>query len=878
MPIATITKEGKKPVSEQSINTSYREYNLNTARRDQSLTSARNPAGHQRAALAKLYSWFGSQTIAPSGGILVLPTGGGKTFTALRFLCAGPISQGYKVLWLAHTHHLLEQALENLEREVGQISEPKSNLRVRVVSGTPGHSHVHQVKPTDDVLICTLQTLTQAHQIQHPQLMAFLRAANKKLFVVFDEAHHAPAHSYRTLIEALRQQLPGMSLLGLTATPTYTDERKSGWLRHIFPQEILYQITPQELMAAGVLSKPVFEDHRTQFSTQFSEREFEQWRGTYRDLPEDVITGLAESRERNLFIAQTYVENQARYGKTIIFADRWFQCEQIRTFLEQRGVQVGTVYSRVDATPGSVEARNRRDANHNKHTLEQFKRGDLQVLINIRMLTEGTDVPDVQTVFLTRQTTSPILLTQMIGRALRGGQFGGTDSAYIVSFIDNWKHLINWADYNQHLTGSADSELLSVAKRPPVHLVSIDLVQRLARHMDTGEVPTEPFLTLLPEGWYQVEFVSLVEGSDDLETIRQMIMVYDDEVDGYRRFIQALQQTDISAFANEAVDIEAQHDQLLAWQQSFFENARQRFGDNIVRNLFHIARHTAQNNGRAPIFFPFEERRNHDLDAVAQQFLDTRLPRREEHEAVLVEYCRLDRYWSIIYPNSGLFKAQYNACSERLLAGPIAAANSSGIITMPEPKLDREPSAAIKAQVKARDNNRCLSCGEDTARLLQIDHVAPSFLGGTNVIDNLQTLCQKCNQHKGGINEINFRNHRTLLRAAPMNFPVFALPEMYKAHESSEWEKFLRRSINFFYRCAVVQDIKIGKRGHYFHTWEIHLYAGNDPRWLEPHLSHLTGSIARRRAEAGRQGPHTLRIVVPDLDAIQFSLEQATTE
>ena len=41
------------------------------------------------------------------------------------------------------------------------------------------------------------------------------------------------------------------------------------------------------------------------------------------------------------------------------------------------------------------------------------------------MLTEGTDVPDVDTVFLTRQTTSKILLTQMIGRALRGPKFGG---------------------------------------------------------------------------------------------------------------------------------------------------------------------------------------------------------------------------------------------------------------------------------------------------------------------------------------------------------------------------------------------------------------------------------------------------------------------
>ena len=31
---------------------------------------------------------------------------------AVRFLCEWPLSEGYKVLWLAHTHHLLEQANE----------------------------------------------------------------------------------------------------------------------------------------------------------------------------------------------------------------------------------------------------------------------------------------------------------------------------------------------------------------------------------------------------------------------------------------------------------------------------------------------------------------------------------------------------------------------------------------------------------------------------------------------------------------------------------------------------------------------------------------------------------------------------------------------
>lgn len=85
----------------------YREYDLAAARKRR-LT--KTPAPHQSAALQKLRAWHENTEVGSRGGILVLPTGGGKTYTAGRFMCSGPLSDGFKVLWLAHTHHLLEQA------------------------------------------------------------------------------------------------------------------------------------------------------------------------------------------------------------------------------------------------------------------------------------------------------------------------------------------------------------------------------------------------------------------------------------------------------------------------------------------------------------------------------------------------------------------------------------------------------------------------------------------------------------------------------------------------------------------------------------------------------------------------------------------------
>jgi ATP-dependent helicase IRC3 len=94
----------------------YREYNLNEARRNR---SKKEPASHQTAALDHLYQWYQSNPKPYAGGILVLPTGGGKTFAGIRFLCRTALSDGYKVLWLAHTHHLLEQAFQSLGDDVG---------------------------------------------------------------------------------------------------------------------------------------------------------------------------------------------------------------------------------------------------------------------------------------------------------------------------------------------------------------------------------------------------------------------------------------------------------------------------------------------------------------------------------------------------------------------------------------------------------------------------------------------------------------------------------------------------------------------------------------------------------------------------------------
>ena len=52
----------------------------------------------------------------------------------------------------------------------------------------------------------------------------------------------------------------------------------------------------------------------------------------------------------------------------------------------------------------------------------------------------------------------------------------------------------------------------------------------------------------------------------------------------------------------------------------------------------------------------------------------------------------------------------------------------------------------MKLAILVRDNRRCLKCG--TVRDLTIDHITPLAKGGDNDLNNLQTLCFKCNSSK----------------------------------------------------------------------------------------------------------------------------------
>lgn len=837
---------------------------LEEERNKQKTEAAKTPFEHQLDAFQALSKCFDFDADEGKGGMLVLPTGAGKTFTTVKWVGDNIIPKNIRVLWLAHSFHLLDQAREEIKKYARWIPEPRRTLNVRVVSSSPSHESPGSIEATDDVLIMTTPTAirnlhTEAEDRKGERVVTKFRkwieeGKTSGLFIVLDEAHHAPAYGCRNLLIGSSEAAPGIrviaknaNLLGLTATPTYTDQTRRGWLGRIFESGVIYQADKAKLTAQGILSRPNYIQRPTGKELHVPDALYNRLVREHKDLPEDIIEKLASDSMRNDAIVQEYVQNKKRYGKTLIFADRWFQCVYLKEKLLAKGVRADAIYSRIDADPGSAEARNQRAASDNARILDEFRSGKdkdgrekLEVLINVRMLTEGADVPSVRTVFLTRQTTSHILMAQMIGRALRGRKAGGSNEANIVMFMDDWRRLVEWATPATLDGGTEESRV--VRGNYPLEHISIRLVEELSRQINNPDLPAPPFAGIMPVGWYQTEFVvSSDDETEETQAFTEFVMVYEETKPKFENFIEAFLDDMPEGWDREHLPPEWTQPQTAAWASEFFDRETDEIGGSIDLDLIRVARHIAQNQSR-PEFYTFEERDRHDLDEIARKRI--RFSMFENYENLRNEFSRPGNLWSVFYKTYDRFAAAFDGAARRVhnerINGPNTDASASPIPASRPRRARRELSEAEKAQVKRRDGNQCLGCGaKGTGIRLQIDHITPYNLGGETSIENSQTLCSVCNRDKR-IHDLNFRQNSTLLKA-PRELEL--LPRAGRENVALS----LTRLVNRFYHCGAVCQVHIHNRsnGVFYNTWKVELYSGNDPKWLRRHHKALVEHIQR---------------------------------
>ena len=730
-------------------------------------TNPRSPYNHQKDAMAKLSLIDKEESFST---LVVLPTGGGKTYTASTWLLKNAIDKKKKILWIAHRQMLLDQAAESFQRFAYAEAMPHiSEFTYRIVSGSSNHDRSIDISPRDNILILSKDSIGRNLSV----LDNWLKGENE-VYCVIDEAHHATAKTYRKIIKYVEMRVPNMKLLGLTATPFRTAKEEEGLLSKIFKDGvdesgnvvkgdlgITYQIGLKELINARILSTPIFECKYTEedYGADLGLDALEHIQ-RLDVLPEELATEIASSAARNKLIVDTYVNRAKEYGQTIVFAVNINHAIALNKLFGKAGVKSDYIVSDIrDAITGVTISRE-----DNERKLQQYRDGKLQVLINVNILTEGVDLPQTKTVFLARPTVSKILMTQMVGRALRGTAAGGTAKAYIVSFVDQWNENIAWCNPASLFHGENDFEDNEVERtKRQISMIAISKIEEFASMLDdsidTSALEKVPFEQRFPIGMYAFTYL---DGMD----ISYQVMVYDSTKESYEQLMESLPEL-FSSYGLE--DEEYLSNEML---EELEEQCRSTYfcGDMVPpyekRDIINILKYYAQKE-EAPVFYTFDDidTRRLDPSVIAKHIYDEDMGERRRNEYInslwesnddnllrlffgrkiyFLKQVQLE-LMKISHPD--VFEEEHNVVFGKRNFEDMALCEIGKVA--PEVEKELRDNAFERAR-NSKGLYECAACKMTSHNRIpfQIDHIIPLNKGGKTIPENLQVLCRKCNASK----------------------------------------------------------------------------------------------------------------------------------
>lgn len=377
---------------------------------------------HQRTAAREVSSILG---VDPFRAILHMPTGSGKTRTAMHVIAQHLAAREETVvIWLAHSEELCEQAAGEFLRAWEHLGNRDVTL-MRYWGSEQGDLGTIR----DGIVVAGLQKTVQ---VARKSISAIGRLGAKASLVVMDEAHQAVAPTYRLILEALVDPHPQTKLLGLTATPGRSwadidaDERLAEFFRRrkVTLRVPGYSNPVDYLVEHGYLAHIVFRPlfHNPGFG--LSEADLDAIEENL-ELPASVLRRLAADEQRNLLILSEVEQLIKTHQRIILFAISVEHSDTLAAVLRARGVGANSVTSRTQPS-------------ERRRLLEEFKSySDIpRVLCNYGVLTTGFDAPRTSAAVIARPTTSLVLFSQMVGRAIRGPNAGGNSSAEIVTVVD----------------------------------------------------------------------------------------------------------------------------------------------------------------------------------------------------------------------------------------------------------------------------------------------------------------------------------------------------------------------------------------------------------------------------------------------------------
>ena len=304
--------------------------------------------------------------------IVVAPTGAGKTIM-LSSLIGKMHKENNKVLVLQHRDELVNQNMDKFKKINPNISTSILNADEKDWSG--------------DVVFAMVQTLSR------PNNLSSMQRVN---LIIIDESHHTIANSWLNIIKESKEINPNVRIAGFTATPNRGDGKG---LKQVF-SNCSHQIEIATLIREGFLVSP-----KTFVINVGVQKELSQVRKTIDEFNMDEVARIMNKRPINERVVNEW-HKQASDRKTVVFCSTKNQAKDLCDEFVKQGV-------RAEVLTGDTK----KDVRVNM--LQSLSNGDLQVVINVAVLTEGFDSPPVSCIILTRPCSYKSTMVQMIGRGLR---------------------------------------------------------------------------------------------------------------------------------------------------------------------------------------------------------------------------------------------------------------------------------------------------------------------------------------------------------------------------------------------------------------------------------------------------------------------------
>jgi superfamily II DNA or RNA helicase len=322
----------------------------------------------------------------------VLPTGAGKTviFSHItnEWIRRG---EGGRVMILVHRDELANQAYEKL-------AAVAPSLKIGIVKAER-NEHMGC-----DVIIASVQTVTKIWRLDD------IISSGRIGLVIVDECHHAAAESYISVLTALGcfNESSDCVAFGVTATLSRGDTKSLGdvWQDVIDRVDIL-DLIPEYL--CDVRGKLITVDGLSLAQVAMSGGDYQV----------GSLSAALMSADAPTFAANAWAEHTPGLPG-ICFTPSVETAQAFAAEFNDRGMPSAAVW-------GNMPKDDRRNVLRSAHS------GDLQVLVNCMVLTEGFDWPRAQVCMIGRPTTNASLYVQMVGRVLR--LFPGKDLAWVLDLV-----------------------------------------------------------------------------------------------------------------------------------------------------------------------------------------------------------------------------------------------------------------------------------------------------------------------------------------------------------------------------------------------------------------------------------------------------------